>query len=153
MVNNIVFVRELNYILKYQPNKNDNSFYKTYKMFNGEKNRQIRFSNHGTDLKSWIEHDYNPVFGININIAFTENGTPTNDCHPCLINQELIGKPYPFSIIQYVYNCQNFDGSEIEMFANAIKNASINGEYIDPFNGVEGKEAIPIMLEPISLQM
>lgn len=50
-------------------------------MFNGEKNRQIRFSSHGTYLKFWIEKEYDPAFGINISIAFTENGTPTNDCH------------------------------------------------------------------------
>lgn len=175
MIDNIVFVRELNYRLKYQPNKKDNSFYKTFKMFNGEKNRQIRFSSHGTYLKFWIEKEYDPAFGINISIAFTENGTPTNDCHidkptnepykdcrPCLSSQEVIGNPCkprkvpnynqkkrPFSVTQYVYNCQKFDGSEIETFVNAIKNASINGEYVDPFKGVEGKEAIPVTLEPI----
>lgn len=149
MVNNIVFVRELNSLLKYHPNNDDNSFYKTYKMCNGEKNGQIRFSSHETFLKTWIDEEYDPAFGINISIAFTENGTPIgNPCKPRKVpnyNQ----KKRPFSVTQYVYNCQNFDGSEIEMFVNAIKKASINGEYVDPFKGVEGKEAILVTLESI----
>ena len=81
MIDNIIFVRELNAKLKYLPNKNDNSFYKTYKMFNGGIDRQIRVSNHGTYLKFWIEQDYDPAYGINISIVFTKDGTPTNDCY------------------------------------------------------------------------
>lgn len=174
MFDNIVLVREINAILKYSPNKNDNSFYKTYKMPKNELDRQIRVSSHGTYLKFWVEQDYNPSFGINLSIVFTSNGIPTNDCiidsetneiskdcNPCIMNQDLTGnickprhvqgynqKKRPFYVTQYVYNCENFDGSELNALIVAIKTASQTGIYNDPFADIESKKAIETKLYP-----
>ncbi len=175
MIDNIVFVRELNSALKYLPNKNDNSFYKTYKMPKGTQDRQIRVSSHGTYLKFWIEQTYDPSCGCNISIVFTKNGIPTNDCYidtatnepfkdcrPCLDIQKKQGtgckprrvpnynqKKREFYVTQYIYNCEYFDGSEIDKCVIAIKNAAQTGEYIDPFKGIKGKECIKVTLQPI----
>ena len=176
MTDNKTFVRRLNSKLNYSPNKKDDSFYKTYKTPEGDKNRQIRVSTHGTYLKFWVEQDYDPSYGINISIAFTKDGTVTNDCYvdtvtnepfkdcrQCLDMQGQQGKgcvprrvknytqkKRPFQITQFVYNCEYFDGSEIEECVNAIKMAAQTGEYKDPFVGIDGKEAIPTVLKPIN---
>lgn len=79
MVNNYEFTNAIASELKYLPNKKENSYYKVYK--NANTIRQIRVSNHGTYLRTWIGKDYDPFVSANISIAFTSDGVPTNDCY------------------------------------------------------------------------
>ena len=62
MVNNIELTNAIASELKYLPNKKENSYYKVYKDANTI--RQIRISNHGTYLRTWINKDYDPLYHL-----------------------------------------------------------------------------------------
>lgn len=175
MVDNEILTGQIGLNLKYLPNVADISYYKTYKMPQGQHNKQIRVSNHGTYLRTWIDKDYDPSFGINISIVFTKNGVPTNDCfidnntqkpftdcNPCVVQQTQDGvvckprqvkginqKKRSFPVTQFVYNCQNLEMTDIRILEQAIKQAAVSGEYIDPFSKDEEKAAKSITLTPI----
>lgn len=173
MVNNSEFTNAIAVELRYLPNKNENSYYKVYKDANIT--RQIRVSNHGTYLRTWIDKNYDPSISSNISIAFTSNGVPTNDClidpqtnepfkdcAPCIDHQnqsQILCKPRQvtgisnkkrkFYVTQFVYNCQYLTSHDVQLLVNAIKQASLTGEYKDPFaNNIE-KRAKSVILEPI----
>lgn len=177
MVDNTEFTRKIGQRIKYTPHKSEKpvSYYKIYNIPQGQGlKRQLRVSNHGTFLRTWLSREYDPTNAINISIVFTKEGVPTNDClidpqtltkfvdcNLCLTQQSKEGnvckpriikeigqKKRPFFVEQFVYNCQNLEDDDFEIIMNAIKYASINGTYIDPFEKNEEKKSIYTRLYP-----
>lgn len=173
MIDNTYITQLIEAQLHYKPNSKENSFYKIYK--NPNVTYQIRISNHGTHLRTWIEKDYDPSYSINISIAFTQNGVPTNDClidtqtnkqftdcTPCIDQQTrtqipckprqvsgISNKKRTFIVKQFIYNCEYLDIEDIPTLVQAIKQVHLNGIYNDPFVGIENKAAKPTDLTPV----
>lgn len=114
----------------FRPNHNDNSYYRVYTI-QGYKPIQIRISNHGTHLWTWLDRRYAPSSSINICIVFAENGSTQSDCKIKKILKR------GFEVIQYVYNCNILDLNDISLINGAIQNICKNGTYIDPLNNTE----------------
>lgn len=108
------------------PNKNGDSFYSIQKRGVDKKVVQIRLSNHGTFLKTWVDREelsdsktrlFDPAQCINISIVFIDDGNDLTkqcvgqgNCDNCAIpqcvpqtfeGQNELGKP--FTVKQYVY--------------------------------------------------
>lgn len=171
MINNIFLTNAVGVQLKYKPNSKESSYYKIY--MDSNSSCQIRVSNHGTFLKTWIDRDYDPCHSINISIAFTQNGVPANnciindstdkpfqDCSSCITYQQernIVCKPREvagisnrkrkFNVVQYVYNCDNLNETDVQLLVGAIRRATIHGEYQDPFINTE-KAANKVILIP-----
>ena len=115
-------------------NKGD-SFYSIQKR-NKEKPVQIRLSNHGTFIKTWVDREalsdsktrlLDPSQCINISIVFVEDGENlTQQC----IGQNELGKP--FVVKQYVYKSNTINAKYLDGIVKAIMEARFRGSYIDP---------------------
>jgi hypothetical protein len=139
-------------------NKGD-SFYSIQKR-NKEKPVQIRLSNHGTFLKTWVDREalsdsktrlLDPSQCINISIVFVEDGENlTQQCigqqtcdnctiTPCLPQtfkgQNELGKP--FVVKQYVYKSNTINAKYLDGIVKAIMEARFRGSYIDPLQSTE----------------
>lgn len=126
---------------------------------------QIRISNHGTYLRTWVDRTnlenskerlQDPSHCINISIVFIDEGDDlTNDCEgqtncddceiiPCLPQtfngQNELG--HPFTVCQYVYNSKCIRKKYIEGIVRAIINALNNGEYKDPLANIARKASV-----------
>ena len=167
MIDNTQFTNAIAIQLKYQPNKKETSYYKIFR--NGNITNQIRVSDHGTYLRTWIDKDYDPSISTNISIVFTKNGVPTNDCiidsqtnepfkdcAPCIDQQTqtqqpckprqvagISNKKRKFVVKQFIYNWEYLSIEDIPTLVQAIKQAAFNGFYNDPFMGIENKAAKP----------
>lgn len=144
MIDNTYITQLIEAQLHYKPNSKENSFYKIYR--NPNVTYQIRISNHGAHLRTWIEKDYDPSYSTNISIAFTQNGVPANDC---LIDTQTNNKKRTFIVKQFIYNCEYLDIEDIPTLVQAIKQVHLNGIYNDPFVGIENKAAKPTNLIPV----
>lgn len=140
------------------PNTKGDSFYLIREGNNSIKPTQIRISNHGTYIRSWVDRDelgdsvnrVNPAFCTNISIVFvdenkdlTDDCKGMQDCENCEIvsckpqtfeGQDQIGRPY--SIIQYVYSSKHIKRQYINGLTKAIAEASVKGEYVDPLRNI-----------------
>ena len=116
---------------------------------------QIRLSNHGTFLKTWIDREelsdsktrlLDPSSCFNISIVFIDDNTNIttqcvgqNNCDNCTITpcqpqtfqgQNELGKP--FTVKQYVYKSSSINSRNLNGIVKAIMEARFRGEYIDP---------------------
>lgn len=139
-------------------NKGD-SFYSIQKR-NKEKPVQIRLSNHGTFLKTWVDREalsdsktrlLDPSQCINISIVFVEDGenltqqcigqqtcdncTITPCCPQTFKGQNELGKP--FVVKQYVYKSNTINAKYLDGIVKAIMEARFRGSYIDPLQSTE----------------
>lgn len=136
------------------PNGKGDSFYLIQKR-KEQKPVQIRISNHGTYLKTWVDREnlsdsktrlLDPAHCINISIVFLdEDNNLTNDCIgqnncndcqiiPCIPQtsegQNEIGRP--FTVNQFVYNSKYINNRNLNGIVRAIINALRQGVYKDP---------------------
>ena len=124
---------------------------------------QIRVSNHGTYLRTWVDlangKDSNirlvdPSTSINISIVFVDKDKNlTKDCivPNCEDCSEEICKPSivkgvtaknrQYSVLQYVYQSEKINRKYLKSIINAINRASIGGRYIDPLRSLQLKRA------------
>ncbi len=134
-------------------NDNGTSFYLSSKR--GATPVQIRLSNHGTYLKTWIDRTHledskerllDPSHCINISVVFIDEGQDITkdcpsqqDCEGCLIEpcipqtfegQNELG--HPFSVKQYCYQSKFIRQKYINGIVKAMFEAIIKGEYVDP---------------------
>lgn len=134
-------------------NDNGTSFYLSSKR--GATPVQIRLSNHGTYLKTWVDRSHledskerllDPSHCINISIVFIDEGQDITkdcpsqqDCEGCLIEpcipqtfegQNELG--HPFSVKQYCYQSKFIRQKYINGIVKAMFEAIIKGEYVDP---------------------
>lgn len=135
-------------------NENGSSFYLTVRR-EDKVPVQIRLSNHGTYLKTWIDRThlqnsrerlYDPSHCINISIVFiddendiTKDCPNRKDCEDCPIlpcvpqtfeGQNELG--HPFNVKQFCYKSSNIRSRYINGFVKAIVETVVRGEYIDP---------------------
>ena len=148
------------------PNKNGDSFYLLRKRSGNLLPTQIRLSNHGTYLNTWVDRDelgesverINPAFCLNISIVFVDEGEDlTKDCkgmpncdgceiEPCkpqtFEGQDELGRP--FTVTQFVYKSKFIRRRYINGLTKALMEASVNGKFIDPlvnlYRAAKGKE-------------
>ena len=173
MIDNTQLTKEIASQLKYLPNSKDTSYYKVFR--NANLTHQIRVSNHGTYLRTWIDKDYDPSISTNISIVFTKNGVPTNDClidsqtnepfkdcAPCIDQQTQSQQPCKprqvagisnkkriFIVKQYVYNCEYLSIEDVPLLIQSIKQSASSGSFNDPFIDTENKAAKCTELTPI----
>ena len=127
----------------FKHNSHDDSFYRTYQV-EGGKFLQLRVSNHGTYLCTWIEKDYDPSLALsNISIVFTEDGK-------CESNTavDMGDKKRSYKVIQYIYNCAVLDNNDILRINNRMYDIITNRGYIDPLSDNKTKKAKVYTLEP-----
>ena len=148
------------------PNKNGDSFYLLRKRSGNLLPTQIRLSNHGTYLNTWVDRDelgesverINPAFCLNISIVFVDEGEDlTKDCkgmsncdgceiEPCkpqtFEGQDELGRP--FTVTQFVYKSKFIRRRYINGLTKALMEASVNGKFVDPlvnlYRAAKGKE-------------
>jgi len=109
----------------FEPNKYDDSFYRLYNTSKGK--IQVRISNHGTHLWTWVKNaPVNPSECLaNICIVLSKDGT--HNSSTTVRNGQWNGnennpsnKPYDFEVVQYVYNCSSLsanNGNRINAFS------------------------------------
>lgn len=139
----------------FQPNRNDSSYYRTYTIENS-KPIQVRVSNHGTHLWTWIDRNYDPSRAINYCIVFSENGDCASNTKVNMnITQQneqgqkmIVGTRNNFEVVQYVYNCQNLTANEVSKINGAIQNIWQTKVFTDPFSNDPIKKAKVIRLRP-----
>lgn len=123
----------------FNPNQREDSYYRTYTIQNS-KPIQVRVSNHGTHLWTWVDRNYDPTKAINISIVFSENGYHNSNIQ---VDMDLkyrdkegksiiIGQRQSYEVIQYVYNCQLLDNNDIAFINQAIQLICQNKKYINP---------------------
>lgn len=139
----------------FQPNNNDSFYYRTYTTQNS-KPIQVRLTNHGTHLWTWIDKNYDPSRAINYCIVFSENGDCVSNTKVNMnITQQnelgqkaIVGTRNNFEVVQYVYNCQNLTDDDSYLVNKAIKNIWQTKVFTDPFYNDPIKKAKVIRLRP-----
>lgn len=124
---------------------------------------QIRVSNHGTYLRTWVDlangkdsqmRLVDPSTSINISIVFVDAGNnltkdcinPNCDncaqaiCKPSIV-KGITSKNRQYSVLQYTYQSEMINNRYLKSIINAINRASIGGRYIDPLNNLQLKRA------------
>lgn len=113
---------------------------------------QIRLSNHRTYLKTWTDREElsnstrleDPSTCINISIVFVDEGTNCDNCEitPCVPQtfRGLNELGSPFQVMQYVYDSGEIKNHYLNGLTRAIMMASVNGEYNDPLQNLEGND-------------
>lgn len=143
-------------------NDNLSSFYISQQRSNNLPPVQIRLSNHGTYLRTWVDRVnlnnskgrlFNPSHCINISIVFLdEDSDLTNDCEgqincddcqitPC-IPQTFEGQNelgHSFTVYQFVYKSKCIKRRYIDGIVNAIISALKQGVYKDSLANIEQK--------------
>lgn len=109
----------------FNPNEHESSFYRVYTVQNS-KPIQVRVSNHGTHLWSWLDKDYDPSTSINISIVFTENGITTSNCY---VDKQMKRN---FEVVQYIYNCSKLTPKDVALINRKIITIPINKDFSDP---------------------
>lgn len=126
----------------FKTNNKDSSFYRTY-TFESGRYIQIRISNHGTHLWTWLDRDYDPSNAFaNISIVFSKNG----NCNSNVV-VDVGDKKRSYSVTQYVYNCKKLNDNDILQINRQIANIVKKQKYIDPLWNTE-KRATKYVLKP-----
>ena len=123
---------------------------------------QIRVSNHGTFLGTWIDMAngkdskirlVDPSISINISIVFidkdndlTKDCVGQSDCDNCSedvckpsIVKGITSKNRQYNVLQYVYRSDMINSKYLKSIINAIRRASVGGNYIDPLRSLQTK--------------
>lgn len=131
------------------------SYYMVANRGDGKKPVQIRISNHGTYVKTWVDlvnkNDSNvrlvdPSVSINFSIVFIDNGNSltydcedNQDCNDCSIPQcvpqQVKGtteKKHTYQVMQYVYDSSVIKMKYIQGFVNMLYQAVRLGRFNDP---------------------
>lgn len=159
-------------------NDSNTSFYISMKRGKDKCPVQIRLSNHGTYLRTWVDRTnlensnerlQDPSHCINISIVFIDDGKDlTNDCEgqtncdncqitPC-IPQTFDGQNdlgHPFQVQQYTYCSRTIRKRYLKGIVGAIIRALRTGKYTDPLSKVTKRKAANKTLDssyPITLQ-
>ena len=137
----------------FTPNEYDDSYYRVYKTPKGL--IQVRISNHGTHLWTWVKNaPINPSKCLaNICIVLSANGkhnsttgVKANKFRGNENNPDE--KPYSFEVIQYVYNCTILTPRNAGIINQRIQQIPQNGKYYDPFETNTDKHAGVYKLTP-----
>ena len=137
----------------FTPNEYDDSFYRVYKTSKGVV--QVRVSNHGTHLWTWVKNaPVNPSQCIaNICIVLSVDGKHdssvqvasnkyrNNDNNPS-------GEPYDFEVIQYVYNCTMLSKKNAAIINKMVMEIPQKVRFIDPLKTDSDKHAGVFRLKP-----
>lgn len=122
----------------FTPNEYDDSYYRVYKTPKGL--IQVRISNHGTHLWTWVKNaPINPSKCLaNICIVFSANGkhNSTTGVKPDKYRgneNNPDGKSYSFEVLQYVYNCSILTPRDAGIINQRIQQIPQKGKYYDPF--------------------
>lgn len=122
----------------FTPNGREDSFYRTY-VIQGNRPMQVRISNHGTHLWTWLDKSYDPSYAINTCIVYSEDGSHDSNVNVDMNLKDkqnnIIGKRKPFEVIQYVYNCQLLDENDSAIINQAVQSIWKNRGYKDPLTG------------------
>lgn len=145
-------------------NDSNTSFYISMKRGNDQCPVQIRLSNHGTYLRTWVDRTnlensnerlQDPSHCINISIVFIDDGKDlTNDCEgqtncdscqitPC-VPQTFDGQNdlgHPFQVQQYTYCSRTIRKRYLKGIVGAIIRALRTGKYTDPLSKVTKRKA------------
>ena len=145
-------------------NDSNTSFYISMKRGKDKCPVQIRLSNHGTYLRTWVDRTnlensnerlQDPSHCINISIVFIDDGKDlTNDCEgqtncdncqitPC-IPQTFDGQNdlgHPFQVQQYTYCSRTIRKRYLKGIVGAIIRALRTGKYTDPLSKVTKRKA------------
>lgn len=124
----------------FTPNKREDSIYRVFNTQNVP--IQIRVSNHGTYLWTWVDKEYDPAHAINISIVVSEGGIVKNkdkdnseeenssiDVHTVINKQQ---RKRDFIVDQFVYDSQILKNRDILSIYNSILNTIKYKKYIDP---------------------
>ena len=130
----------------FESNDYDDSFYRVYNTPRGV--IQVRISNHGTHLWTWVKNaPVNPSkCYANICIVLSENGkhnssveVAPNKYHNNENNPG--GKPYSFEVLQYVYNCTILSMRNASIINKRIMEIPNSGCFVDPLKTDRDKHA------------
>lgn len=139
----------------------------SYYLLSRNRNRkpiQIRISNHGTFLATWVGMAngkdskirlVDPSMSINISIVFIDKDNDLtkvcpgqSDCENCgesickpSIVKGITSKNRQYTVLQYIYRSDMINNKYLKSIINAIKRASIGGKYIDPLRNLQIKKA------------
>ena len=135
-------------------NSKEDSFYRVYKT-QGFKPIQVRISNHGTHLWTWIDRNYDPSRAINICIVFSKDGNYDTDTKVDMDlkyknengESKIVGQRNSFEVVQYVYNCQLLEVTDARQINSAIQTIYKNKGFQDPLINTT-KQAIVCKLTP-----
>ena len=121
----------------FKPNKNEDSFYRTYTVQNS-KPMQIRVSGHGTHLWTWYDKNYDPSYAINYSVVFSADGSHSSnvtvdmDIKDKENGNKIIGTRKAFDVIQFVYNCRLLEENDIALINQSIQIMWQNKGFKDP---------------------
>lgn len=153
----VQFERAINLIRQnngFQANQNDSSFYRTYTLENS-KPIQVRVSNHGTHLWTWIDRNYDPSKAINYCIVFSENGqcqsntaVNMNIIQQTQFGKKVVGQRNNYEVIQYVYNCSVLTPEDTYLINHTIRTIWQTKTFVDPLMNDPIKKAKVMRLRP-----
>lgn len=138
----------------FESNNKEDSYYRVYTT-QEYKPIQVRISNHGTRLWTWIGRKYDPSRAINICIVFSQDGefnsNTTVDMNLKYKNEngelKIFGQRNSFEVIQYCYNCQLLDIFDAREINKAIRSICKNKCFQDPLKNTP-KQAKVYRLTP-----
>ena len=111
----------------FEPNKREDSFYRIYRLPNS-KPIQIRISNHGTHLRTWIDREYDPSASINYCFVIAKNGITDSDV------KVEVNKKRSFVVNQYVYDDTKITDDDITTIYNGIIRIPFETKFIIPLS-------------------
>lgn len=118
---------------------------------------QIRVSNHGTYMNTWVKHRYDPSLSLqNLSVVFS-NGPITYKkiTEPQEIKNEdgSISKGYTYFVIeQYVYKLDNLSIKDFKRVINQIKRLNETNVFTDPLRQKVSKKANRTPLTPNDIE-
>lgn len=133
-------------------NDYDDSFYRVYKTSKGAV--QVRVSNHGTHLCTWVENTtVNPSQCIaNICIVLSEDGKHDSSVQVAenkyRNNNSPDGEPYDFEVTQYVYNCAMLSKKDAAIINKSVMEIPQKVTFIDTLKTDSNKHACVFRLKP-----
>lgn len=130
----------------FKPNKYDDSYYRTYNTPKGI--IQVRVSNHGTHLWTWVNNaPVNPSeCYANICIVLSQDGK--HNSSTTVKANKFKGEPYTFEVTQYVYNCTLLTQNNAAIINQMIQQIPQRGEFYDPLKTDTDKHAGVYKLMP-----
>lgn len=118
----------------------------------------IRFSNHGTDLETWVKHNPNPTQSLqNVSVVFTHSiAKPKLTTNPHTYIDETGNKVngYRYFVVEeFAYNFKNLNKKDLQKIINSIKNienydANSRPVFHDPLENKPDKHAGISVLTP-----
>lgn len=130
----------------FKPNKYDDSYYRTYNTPKGI--IQVRVSNHGTHLWTWVNNaPVNPSeCYANICIVLSQDGK--HNSSTTVKANKFKGEPYTFEVTQYVYNCTLLTQNNAAIINQMIQQIPQRGKFYDPLKTDTDKHAGVYKLMP-----